>query len=217
MNSIVSEEKQMDVRHLFPSVPRTELPGALCFSPVAGRELSELLWLCAPHQSHQQAVTHLVASALENWGPRTHCKQEDKRHQLSALQKRKALLKASLPWRHSGAEMAIRSHPRVFSWISILGWRVPKASFLLASTTKVGIRELLPGKVLWWPWRLISSLGNQLFATLLPPLPPRGISVPVWGCWIRQPAMEASRYSARDTAVMAPQAPFRFSLTLLTV
>lgn len=43
MNSIVSEEKQMDVRHLFPSVPRTELPGALCFSPVAGRELSELL------------------------------------------------------------------------------------------------------------------------------------------------------------------------------
>ena len=34
---------------------------------------------------------------------------------------------------------------------------------------------------------------------------------------MRQPDMEASRYSARDTGAMTPEAPVSFSLTLLTV
>lgn len=90
MNSIVGEEKQWMLRRLSPSVRRIVLHDALGF-PVARREASEPLWLCVHHQLHPQGVTHVVASAPENWGlvlPSTHCKQDDNCHCLSSLWKR---------------------------------------------------------------------------------------------------------------------------------
>lgn len=115
--------------------------------------------------------------------------------------------------------MTIHSHPKAYNWISVSGLRVLREFLQNPLLSLYNKKQGLGSSCLflWWPRRLISFLGNQLLPTLLPPLPPRRISLPIWECWLAQQAMEASRYLEGGIALMMPQDPFTFSFALYAV